>query len=226
MVTYIPDSSSRQLLSVSWLGTEALLFYSPPPGKSVTLLMGVREGVWATSQLWPSALWPPRTRALMWVQWPHISTVPSQQDSYTEFSLGQPLPQKAFAAPWEEELILTSFHSFLAQMGLIVLHIIFCSRKTTTVRKGKRASALYSHEQSWAKNSGICFLSEQHRELKPVCDSQQRLGWAAPEYTQGPLPNLCDSKQQPCLSKRIVWLGIWSKTAKQRPSISIKAHHL
>lgn len=137
------------------------------------------------------AWWPPRTRAVMWVQWPHITTVPSQQDSCTEFFLGQPLPQKAFAASWEEEPILTSFHSFLAQMGLIVLHITFCSR-TTTVHKGKSASALYSHAQSWTKNSGICFLSEQHRVLKPLCDTQQRLGSAAPEYTQGPSHNLCD----------------------------------
>lgn len=34
---------------------------------------------------------------------------------------------------------LFNFHSFLAQLGSIVLHITFCSRKTTTVQRGKRA---------------------------------------------------------------------------------------
>lgn len=64
------------------------------------------------------AWWPPRTRTLMWVQWPHHQhcAIPARQ--LHRVLLGQPLPQKAFEAPCEEELILPSFHSFLAQIGL------------------------------------------------------------------------------------------------------------
>lgn len=73
--------------AVSWLGREALLFYSPLPGRSVTCLMAVRGGMWASSQLWPSARQPgglPGPGLSCECSGHTISTVPSQQDSSTE----------------------------------------------------------------------------------------------------------------------------------------------
>lgn len=76
MVTFVAGSFSRQLPSVSWLGTEALLFYFPLPGKSVSSPDGSKEGsvgqqpavtFCKKSMAW----WAPRITALMSVQWPH-----------------------------------------------------------------------------------------------------------------------------------------------------------
>lgn len=72
------------------------------------------------------------------------------------------------------------------------------------------------HTQSQTKNSEICFLSDQHRQLKALCDRQQRWGWVAPERTQYPTSKLCDPKQQPSFNTGIVWFGILVQDTKKK----------
>ena len=72
------------------------------------------------------------------------------------------------------------------------------------------------HTQSQTKDSTICFLSDQHRQLKALCDQQQRRGWVAPEQTQYPTSKLCDPKQQPSFNTGIVWFGILVQDTKKK----------
>lgn len=172
-----------------------------------------------------TAWWPPRTSALLSGQWPHHQPCAISAIQWHRVLLGWFLPQKTFAAPCEEELILTYFHSFLAQTGLIFLHITFCSRKTTTLQKGRRApgcACTHMHRAGW-RAQGFAFWVTS-TESSNLCVTISR-DWA-PEYTSALVYIQSVWLKAPCLSKRIVWLGIWSKTAKQRPFISIKAHHL
>lgn len=206
MWSHVPGSSSRQLLPVSLLGTEALLFSSPLPGKPVTCLMGVRGAVWAVT-FWKKlmAWWPPRTRALTCGQWPHHQpcAISTQSSSMTTAT-------KGFCCSLREGTNFNLFTLIPSTNGVKCFTHHLLQQKNHNTSEGEKGTWVcpYPHAQSCVKNSGIRFLSEQHRELKPLCDSQQRPGWAAPEYIQCFIPHLCDSKQQPCLSKRIVSLGI------------------
>lgn len=144
MVTYVPDSFSRQLLSVLWLGTEALLFYSPLPGNSVTFLMGLRERVWPLASC--DLLQEVHGLVTSQDQGSHVSTVatpsalchPSNTVAQS-FSRTTSATKGLCSSLWGG----TNFNLFslIPSTNGFGVYITFCSRKTTTVQKGKRAPA-------------------------------------------------------------------------------------
>lgn len=147
------ESQRSHRVTCTWLLQQAASLCAMAGNRSLAILFSsarqichLPDGSKGSSVAWQPAVtfckkstawWPPRTSALLSGQWPHHQPCAISARQWHRVLLGWFLPQKTFAAPCEEELILTYFHSFLAQTGLIVLHITFCSRKTTHFRRAE-----------------------------------------------------------------------------------------